>query len=111
MALLINTACVATTTCNLVRPEILARLIHASRGSNLPAGKTGRHIIYSVWTRSDSAETFYNCSDVVFDGGIRVVSAKPVFAPVSMIDVFAIMLTPSGAFIRSEKKELDSSYP
>jgi predicted carbohydrate-binding protein with CBM5 and CBM33 domain len=35
----------------------------------LPAGKTGRHIIYSVWQRSDSAETFYGCADVVFDGG------------------------------------------
>ncbi len=36
---------------------------------NLPANKTGRHIIYSVWSRSDSTETFYGCSDVVFDGG------------------------------------------
>jgi predicted carbohydrate-binding protein with CBM5 and CBM33 domain len=31
--------------------------------------KSGRHIIYSVWTRSDSPEVFYNCSDVVFTGG------------------------------------------
>jgi chitin-binding protein len=37
--------------------------------ANLPSGKTGRHIIYSVWSRSDSQETFYGCSDVVFDGG------------------------------------------
>ncbi|AWS45973.1 lytic polysaccharide monooxygenase [Streptosporangium sp. 'caverna'] len=37
--------------------------------ATLPSGKSGRHIIYSVWKRSDSAETFYNCSDVVFDGG------------------------------------------
>ncbi len=35
----------------------------------LPSGKSGRHIIYMVWQRSDSAETFYSCSDVVFDGG------------------------------------------
>ncbi|MFD8723704.1 lytic polysaccharide monooxygenase [Streptomyces sp. NPDC059629] len=35
----------------------------------LPANKTGRHIIYMVWHRSDSTETFYSCSDVVFDGG------------------------------------------
>jgi len=35
----------------------------------LPANKSGRHIIYSVWERSDSTETFYGCSDVVFDGG------------------------------------------
>ncbi|GGL02608.1 chitin-binding protein [Sphaerisporangium melleum] len=37
--------------------------------ATLPSNKTGRHIIYSVWQRSDSQETFYNCSDVVFDGG------------------------------------------
>ncbi|GAB2468880.1 lytic polysaccharide monooxygenase [Streptomyces incanus] len=35
----------------------------------LPGGKSGRHIVYMVWQRSDSAETFYSCSDVVFDGG------------------------------------------
>ncbi|MFD0903916.1 lytic polysaccharide monooxygenase [Actinomadura sediminis] len=37
--------------------------------ARLPTGKSGRHLIYTVWERSDSAETFYNCSDVVFDGG------------------------------------------
>ena len=37
--------------------------------ANLPSGKTGRHVIYSVWKRSDSNETFYGCSDVTFDGG------------------------------------------
>ncbi|MFE3073946.1 lytic polysaccharide monooxygenase [Streptomyces sp. NPDC059247] len=33
--------------------------------------KSGRHLIYSVWQRSDSPEAFYTCSDVVFgkDGG------------------------------------------
>jgi predicted carbohydrate-binding protein with CBM5 and CBM33 domain len=35
----------------------------------LPANKTGRHIIYMQWVRSDSQENFYSCSDVVFDGG------------------------------------------
>lgn len=42
---------------------------HYYWNATLPSGKSGRHIIYSVWKRSDSAETFYNCSDVVFDGG------------------------------------------
>jgi len=35
----------------------------------LPTGKTGRHIIYARWVRSDSQENFFSCSDVVFDGG------------------------------------------
>ncbi|MER5887555.1 lytic polysaccharide monooxygenase [Streptomyces sp. NPDC001941] len=28
--------------------------------------RSGRHLIYSVWQRSDSPEAFYTCSDVVF---------------------------------------------
>ncbi|OPF72349.1 chitin-binding protein [Streptomyces antioxidans] len=31
-------------------------------------GKSGRHLIYSVWQRSDSPEAFYTCSDVTFGG-------------------------------------------
>ena len=31
--------------------------------------KSGRHVIYTIWERSDSPESFYNCSDVVFTGG------------------------------------------
>jgi chitin-binding protein len=32
----------------------------------LPAGKTGRHLIYVIWQRSDSPEAFYSCSDVTY---------------------------------------------
>lgn len=36
----------------------------------LPAGRTGPAILYSIWQRDDSAgEGFYNCSDVDFGGG------------------------------------------
>jgi chitin-binding protein len=35
----------------------------------IPAGKTGRHIMFTHWIRSDSQENFYSCADVVFDGG------------------------------------------
>ncbi|MGP8302819.1 lytic polysaccharide monooxygenase [Streptomyces inhibens] len=31
--------------------------------------RSGRHLIYSVWQRSDSPEAFYTCSDVVFGKG------------------------------------------
>ncbi|ATL81911.1 chitin-binding protein [Streptomyces malaysiensis subsp. malaysiensis] len=34
---------------------------------NVP-DKSGRHLIYSVWQRSDSPEAFYTCSDVTFGG-------------------------------------------
>ncbi|MEV6400873.1 lytic polysaccharide monooxygenase [Streptomyces sp. NPDC051907] len=41
--------------------------------------KSGRHLVYSIWQRSDSPEAFYTCSDVVFgkDSG----SAGPGAAP------------------------------
>jgi len=35
----------------------------------LPSGKSGRHILFIQWVRSDSQENFFSCSDVVFDGG------------------------------------------
>jgi predicted carbohydrate-binding protein with CBM5 and CBM33 domain len=42
---------------------------HYYWNATLPSGKSGKHVIYSVWSRSDSQETFYGCSDVNFDGG------------------------------------------
>ncbi|QQN78332.1 lytic polysaccharide monooxygenase [Streptomyces sp. XC 2026] len=31
--------------------------------------RTGTHMLYVHWIRSDSQENFYSCSDIVFDGG------------------------------------------
>lgn len=42
--------------------------------------RTGRHLIYSVWQRSDSPEAFYTCSDVVF-GGKQAAAPKAQSAP------------------------------
>ena len=36
---------------------------------DLPADRSGRHIVFTHWVRSDSNENFYSCSDVAFDGG------------------------------------------
>ncbi|MCT9093134.1 lytic polysaccharide monooxygenase [Streptomyces sp. ASQP_92] len=43
----------------------------------IPA-RSGRHLIYSIWQRSDSPEAFYTCSDVVFgkDGGAGAPAPK-----------------------------------
>ena len=30
--------------------------------------RTGKHVLYSIWQRSDSGEAFYGCSDVDFGG-------------------------------------------
>lgn len=48
----------------------------------LPA-KAGRHVIYSIWQRSDSPEAFYACADVAFVDGSPVgrTGLDPVHAP------------------------------
>ncbi|MFE4173134.1 lytic polysaccharide monooxygenase [Streptomyces sp. NPDC056909] len=50
--------------------------------------KSGRHLIYSIWQRSDSPEAFYTCSDVVFGkdnggagGGTPAAPAPTASAP------------------------------
>ncbi|MFS8203864.1 lytic polysaccharide monooxygenase [Streptomyces sp. CWNU-52B] len=46
--------------------------------------KSGRHLIYSIWQRSDSPEAFYTCSDVVFaegSGGTEAAAAPAASAP------------------------------
>ncbi|MFB7427264.1 lytic polysaccharide monooxygenase [Streptomyces hydrogenans] len=47
--------------------------------------KSGRHLIYSIWQRSDSPEAFYTCSDVVFgadqQGGGGATGAPATTAP------------------------------
>ncbi|QBD74785.1 chitin-binding protein [Ktedonosporobacter rubrisoli] len=44
----------------------------------MPAGKTGHHLIYSIWQRSDSPEAFYTCSDVIFGGSGPTPTPTPV---------------------------------
>ncbi|MEU5583129.1 lytic polysaccharide monooxygenase [Streptomyces huasconensis] len=49
----------------------------------IPA-RSGRHLIYSIWQRSDSPEAFYTCSDVVFGkdtGGSGAAPAPAASAP------------------------------
>lgn len=50
---------------------------------NVP-NRSGRHLVYSVWQRSDSPEAFYTCSDVVFgedSGGSGAAPAPVASAP------------------------------
>ncbi|MFI8827971.1 lytic polysaccharide monooxygenase [Streptomyces sp. NPDC053431] len=43
--------------------------------------KSGRHLIYSIWQRSDSPEAFYTCSDVVFGADSAPSSAPTASVP------------------------------
>lgn len=44
----------------------------------VPAGKTGRHLIYTIWQNSDTPDTYYSCSDVVFkDAAAKTTKVAP----------------------------------
>lgn len=51
----------------------------------LPA-RTGHHIVYLVWQRSDSQEAFYGCSDVVFPESDGTMPATPVITTTTTND-------------------------
>ncbi|GAA3142362.1 lytic polysaccharide monooxygenase [Streptomyces rectiviolaceus] len=54
--------------------------------------KSGRHLIYSIWQRSDSPEAFYTCSDVVFgkdSGGSEAAAPAPTASAPSEKDIAA----------------------
>jgi len=40
-----------------------------------PGNKTGKHVIYNIWQRSDSQEAFYACIDVDFGSGNDLIFA------------------------------------
>ncbi|MFD7348084.1 lytic polysaccharide monooxygenase [Streptomyces pharetrae] len=48
--------------------------------------RTGKHLLYAVWQRSDSPEAFYSCSDVTFGGAT---SGTPADTPGSNPDAGA----------------------
>jgi predicted carbohydrate-binding protein with CBM5 and CBM33 domain len=43
----------------------------------LPAGLTGRHVLYTVWRNTDTPDTYYSCSDVVLAGEGKPVAGQP----------------------------------
>jgi len=44
----------------------------------LPKNRTGRHLIYTVWQNSDTPDTYYSCSDVIFRKPKPVPSVRTV---------------------------------
>ncbi|MEV3969679.1 lytic polysaccharide monooxygenase [Streptomyces sp. NPDC050698] len=43
--------------------------------------RSGKHLLYAVWQRSDSPEAFYSCSDVSFGGAEGAAPAPTASAP------------------------------
>ncbi|MGP4091221.1 lytic polysaccharide monooxygenase auxiliary activity family 9 protein [Streptomyces sp. KR55] len=47
-------------------------------GATLPSDRTGRHVLYTIWQNSSTADTYYSCSDVVFtEDGTPSAAGRP----------------------------------
>ncbi|MER7840622.1 lytic polysaccharide monooxygenase [Streptomyces sp. NPDC096040] len=52
--------------------------------ATLPADRTGRQMLYTIWQNSSTTDTYYSCSDVVFTaekGGGTTASTRPRTTP------------------------------
>ncbi len=47
----------------------------------LPADRSGRQLIYTIWQNSDTPDTYYSCSDVDFGAGRPEAAAAPPPSP------------------------------
>lgn len=70
----------------------------------LPADRSGRHIIYVIWRNSDTQDTYYSCSDVVFrpaspaaPAGTPLAAAAPRTVPTAAEGVPVAAVTDTGA--------------
>ncbi|MEU8468090.1 lytic polysaccharide monooxygenase [Streptomyces sp. NPDC029006] len=50
-------------------------------GATLPADRTGRQVLYTVWQNSSTPDTYYSCSDVVFPGRAKAAGAATGTTP------------------------------
>ncbi|MDO0937477.1 lytic polysaccharide monooxygenase [Streptomyces sp. DG2A-72] len=47
----------------------------------LPSDRTGRHVLYTIWQNTSTADTYYSCSDVMFPASGQGGSAATPKAP------------------------------
>jgi predicted carbohydrate-binding protein with CBM5 and CBM33 domain len=43
----------------------------------LPTGRSGRHVIVTIWQNSSTPDTYYSCSDVLFPAAVSTASDVP----------------------------------
>ncbi|KND32704.1 lytic polysaccharide monooxygenase [Streptomyces acidiscabies] len=49
--------------------------------AKLPADRTGRQVLYTIWQNTSTADTYYSCSDVVFPGAAKQEASSGQKAP------------------------------
>ncbi|MFI1030826.1 lytic polysaccharide monooxygenase [Streptomyces sp. NPDC020951] len=72
--------------------------------AKLPADRTGRQLLYTIWQNSSTPDTYYSCSDVVFpeavsenESGGEAKSTPTTKAPVSATSKASTSPTPTSA--------------
>ncbi|MFF1544164.1 lytic polysaccharide monooxygenase [Streptomyces sp. NPDC058291] len=71
--------------------------------AKLPADRTGRQMLYTIWQNSSTPDTYYSCSDVVFSTSVSQSKPgnkpgnKPASTPVTKAPVPATPKTPRSA--------------
>ncbi|MFD9433159.1 lytic polysaccharide monooxygenase [Streptomyces sp. NPDC060002] len=66
--------------------------------AKLPADRTGRQMLYTIWQNSSTPDTYYSCSDVVFPEAVsqsKPESSPTTKAPASATPVASASTTPS----------------
>lgn len=66
--------------------------------AKLPANRTGRQMLYTIWQNSSTSDTYYSCSDVVFPEAVsesKPESTPTTKAPVSATPTASASATPS----------------
>ncbi len=61
----------------------------------LPAGKSGRHLIYTIWQNSSTPDTYYSCSDVIFAAPATKAPEQPATATTTPAPKPAVAQAPS----------------
>jgi predicted carbohydrate-binding protein with CBM5 and CBM33 domain len=65
----------ATPILTAANPPLRAGAYRMS--GTLPAGRTGRHVLFVVWQTTSTPDTYYSCSDVVLTAAGAAPVAKP----------------------------------
>ncbi|MEZ4865933.1 MAG: glycosyl hydrolase family 18 protein [Caldilineaceae bacterium] len=76
----------------------------------LPAGKSGKHVIYNIWQRDDSAEAFYTCIDVEFGTGDATPTSTPTGTPATATPTPPVTPTPDAGNVCQVDYQLTSAW-
>jgi chitin-binding protein len=76
----------------------------------LPAGKTGRHMIFTIWQNTSTPDTYYSCSDVVFSPAAGQ-PAAPAAPPQVVVPGAPVGVNPPPDRVETPTSEVTTAPP